>query len=115
MTPEEIAAIIVSAISEESPLKEGLRRRDAVREYLGSGTGGVNPYPYRIDWLHETAMAMISTMGDCADTFNKKYTSDAISSTDLLDCLVTAMNLVVKQAGMKGVEVRGNVITIVSK
>ncbi|SRR6266404_8471902 len=115
MTIDEIAAILVQAISEETPLKEGQRRRDAVREYLGSGPEGTNPYPYRVEWLHATAMAMIGVMGDSAEAFNKKYPSDMVSASDLFDALLTALNMVVKQAGLKGITVSGNVITIDSK
>lgn len=110
MTPDEISAILIAAIGEPDPLRAGIERREAIRNAVGE-----NPYPYRTDFIRDTAVAAIVTMGDRAEVFNQKYPGDSISAADLIDITLTALNMIVKQAGFAGIRIKEGVITIVKK
>ena len=110
MSPEELAIIFTTALS-ESTLQAGAARRD-VRAFV-EGRAHENPYPYRITFIRDAALAAIKTMGAEAEAFNARYPSDTATAGDLIDITLTALNLIVKQADFVGVNIKDGVITIV--
>ncbi len=115
MTIEEIANIIVHAINEEPPLQQGLSRRDKIREHLADPNGNAadNPYPYRTDFIKNTALSCIDTMHDRSVEFNNKYPNDQVSAADLIDVTLTTLDMLVKRLGYKGLDIQGKTIKIV--
>lgn len=114
MTADELEMIFTTALSEEPSLKSGNNRREAVRAFV-EGREHENPYPYRLNFIRDAALAAIKTMGTESEAFNARYPSDMATAGDLIDITLTALNLIVKQAGFVGVNIKDGVITIVRK
>lgn len=87
--------VFLKLVSEKDErLEIGSRIREKMKASIAKGE---EPSGYRADWLRESALEIIRTLGSQAQKFNTTYSSDKISAQDMVDALATAMNLLIKK------------------
>ena len=54
---------------------------------------GGQPGGYRAQWLKDSAMVIIDTLGDLAQDFDDSHCDDRCSANDLFDIMATAIGI----------------------
>lgn len=93
MTPEQICNTFVRLRdSIDAKVAAGLQDRRRIAAEINSGKDPAGP---RVDWLKETALALVETLKVAARKYNATNAGERISGQDLLDALATTRELVV--------------------
>lgn len=100
MTPEKkawAAEVLVAVVgSEGNRLETGLRRRQMIREAIERGE---RPTGYRVEWLRQASLAVVSKLKEIGQEFNARNPDDQASVADFLDILANASTYLKEQAG----------------
>lgn len=75
-------------------LRRGLQRRARIAEALGNGE---DPGGYRVEWLKNTASAVLEVIDIAKDKFNDEHIDDLVSRSDVVDVLTTAIGWVTQK------------------
>jgi len=87
---EYVKALLNLAEYQKRRLENGKYRRYAMGLVIQAKEKPVGP---RAEWLRDTAKALVKTLQEQAIDFNGKNFDDAISVNDMIDGLLTGINL----------------------
>lgn len=91
-----VATILDYLKNKDQGLKSGLSIRASL---AGALSRGEEVHHYRIDWLRSSSMRVIDLLSVLAKEFNAAHPGDLCSAVDLVDVLVTALNVIKTKAG----------------
>lgn len=80
-------------------LERGVQLRKQMHEAIKRGE---KPTGYRAKWLKDSALEMVSVLGEIARKFDEKFPDDRASVSDLMDVLATTMGLIKGNVAKKG-------------
>lgn len=110
MTVDEVCNSFATLIANNE--KRHARAKEDLKSYQDALERGEEPTGRRAEWTRDTALSLISLLGDKCEAFDNQYKGDRATSTDCINALLSAVNLILSQFG-KHLEQRENAIVIV--
>jgi hypothetical protein len=111
MTIEELCNSFSTLVTNNDKRQE---RAQKDRERLrAQAAAGEVPTGHRVEWIKETAIEMVKTLGEQCKIFDQKYQGDRATGDDCLSAAMTLVNLVLSHGG-KRLEAIPNGFKIVS-
>lgn len=93
----------------EQRMEQSKKDVERVREQIARGE---SPTGYRVEWVRNTAVAMLKTLENQCEAFDMMHPNDRASATDCLNSVLTLANMLLNAGGMQLVEGDGGVLHI---
>lgn len=110
MTIDELCRSFAKIVEDQNPRRErAARDGERMRAELERG---IEPGGYRAAWMRETALKLVTTLGEQCLEFNEAFPGDVATGEDCVNAVVTTLNLLLNKAGRK-LEIDGTTMRIV--